>query len=277
MVSVKGLVTKQQEQKQVANAQQSTLGVMIGQKSVQERFEKMLGEKAPAFLSSLLTITNQNKMLQKCHPQSILSAAAIAASLDLGINPSLGFAYIVPYGNTASFQCGYKGYIQMAQRSGLMKKIIACEVYRGEIKNFNRFTETFEVGERESDEIVGYYASFELTNGFKKSVYWTKEAVIAHAKKFSKSYNSQSSVWKSDEIAMSIKTVLSHLLRTYAPLSVQMQKAVEFDGQAVMPDSTGEAEVVLDAEFVTEDGKTVDVETGEIIFSADDVEEAVQG
>ncbi|MBR5172305.1 MAG: recombinase RecT [Phascolarctobacterium sp.] len=105
MVSVKGLVTKQ-ENKQVANAQQSTLGVMIGQKSVQERFEKMLGKKSAGFLSSLLTITNNNKLLANADPRTVLAAAATAASLDLPINQSLGKAWIVPYKGSAQFQLG---------------------------------------------------------------------------------------------------------------------------------------------------------------------------
>ena len=106
MANVKGLITKQQENKQVTNAQQSTLGVMIGQKSVQERFEKMLGKKSAGFLSSLLTITNNNKLLANADPRTVLAAAATAASLDLPINQSLGKAWIVPYKGAAQFQLG---------------------------------------------------------------------------------------------------------------------------------------------------------------------------
>ena len=106
MANVKGGLLAKQENKQVANAQQSTLGVMIGQKSVQERFEKMLGKKSAGFLSSLLTITNNNKLLANADPRTVLAAAATAASLDLPINQSLGKAWIVPYKGSAQFQLG---------------------------------------------------------------------------------------------------------------------------------------------------------------------------
>lgn len=276
MVSVKGLVTKK-ENNTTQQGGNNLLQTMISTASVQERFEKMLGKKTNAFLSSLLTLTNQSKALQKCDPRTILSAASIAASLDLPVNPNLGFCWVIGYGTTATFQLGYKGLIQLAQRSGLMKSIICTEVYEGEIKNFNRFTETFEVGERTSDVIVGYYASFELVNGFKKCVYWSHDDVIKHAKKFSKSFGS--GPWQSDTTAMCKKVTLSSLLRTFAPLSTEMQMGISAEDQKVVVNDNGETEFMdIEAETVqTEDGKTVDVETGEIIFDADDVEEAVQG
>lgn len=271
-----GLLAKQQEQKQVA-AQQSTLGVMIGQKSVQERFEKMLGKKSAGFLSSLLTLANNNKLLANADPRTILAAAATAASLDLPINPSLGKAWIVPYKGSAQFQLGFRGALELAQRSGKMKFITMTPVYKGEIKDFNRFTETFTAGEKESDEVVGYFASFELLNGFKKSTYWTKEEVTKHAKRFSKSFNS--GPWQTDFDAMACKTVLMSIIKTYAPMSIEMQEAIEADGKvAYTNESTGEVEY-MDAELVTDsDGRTVDPETGEILdadFSAEEVEAAV--
>ena len=277
MANVKGGLLAKQENKQVANAQQSTLGVMIGQKSVQERFEKMLGKKSAGFLSSLLTITNNNKLLANADPRTVLAAAATAASLDLPINQSLGKAWIVPYKGAAQFQLGYKGVIELAQRSGRLKFITMTPVYEGEIRDWNRFTETYQAGEKESDEVVGYFASFELLNGFKKSTYWTKDEVIRHAKRFSKSFGS--GPWQSDFDAMACKTVLLSIMKTYAPMSIEMQEAMEADGQIAVLNENGETEYMdVEAETVqTEDGHTVDVETGEIIFSADDVEEAVQG
>ena len=151
-----------------------------------------------------------------------------------------------------------------------MKSIVSTEVYEGEIVNFNRFTETFETGERLSDAVVGYYASFELVNGFKKCVYWEKDAVLKHAKRFSKSFNS--GPWQTDFDAMAKKTVLSALLRTYSPLSTAMQRAVEFDGTASEINAKGDPEVIdlepdaYEAEAVDpiEDGRTVDPETGEL-------------
>ena len=272
-----GLLAKQQEQKQVATTQQSTLGVMIGQKSVQERFEKMLGKKSAGFLSSLLTLTNNNKLLANADPRTVLAAAATAASLDLPINQSLGKAWIVPYKGAAQFQLGYKGVIELAQRSGQMKFITMTPVYKGELQHWNRFNENYTIGEKTSDEVVGYFAAFELVNGFKKATYWTKDDVLRHAKRFSKSYGS--GPWQTDFDAMACKTVLLSIMKTYAPVSIEMQKAFEADGQTAVLNDNGDTEYMdIEAETVqTEDGKTVDVETGEIIFSADEIEEAVQG
>ena len=272
-----GLLAKQQEQKQVATTQQSTLGVMIGQKSVQERFEKMLGKKSAGFLSSLLTLTNNNKLLANADPRTVLAAAATAASLDLPINQSLGKAWIVPYKGSAQFQLGYKGVIELAQRSGQMKFITMTPVYKGELQHWNRFNETYTIGEKTSDEVIGYFAAFELVNGFKKATYWTKDDVLRHAKRFSKSYGS--GPWQTDFDAMACKTVLLSIMKTYAPVSIEMQKAFEADGQTAVLNDNGDTEYMdIEAETVqTEDGKTVDVETGEIIFSADEIEEAVQG
>lgn len=277
MANKNGGVLAKQENKQVVSAQQSTLGVMIGQKSVQERFEKMLGKKSAGFLSSLLTLTNNNKLLANADPRTVLAAAATAASLDLPINQSLGKAWIVPYKGTAQFQLGYKGVIELAQRSGQMKFITMTPVYKGEMQLWNRFNETYVVGERAGDEVVGYFAAFELINGFKKATYWTKAEVVKHAKRFSKSYGS--GPWQTDFDAMACKTVLLSIMKTYAPVSIEMQKAFEADGQTAVLDENGETEFMdIEAETVqTEDGNTVDVETGEIIFSADDLEEPVQG
>lgn len=250
----------------------STLGVMIGSQSVQQRFEKMLGKKSAGFLSSLLTLTNNNKLLATANPKTILAAAATAASLDLPINPSLGKAWIVPYKGAAQFQIGYKGVIELAMRSGKMKFITMTPVYEGEIRNWNRFTETYEPGEKLSDNVVGYFASFETTNGFKKSTYWKKEEVAAHAQRFSKAYNS--GPWKTDFDMMACKTVLLSIMKTYAPMSIEMQEALEKDGKAFeMSDNAGNAEDVEvidtdaeEAEPVEEatSGRTVDTATGEI-------------
>lgn len=247
----------------------SPLALMLDRVEIQERFKTMLGEKSGAFLSSLLTLTNQTKALQKCEPRTILSAASIAASLDLPVNPSLGFCWIIGYGSTATFQMGFKGLIQLAQRSGLMKSIIVTEVYEGELKKWNKFTEEVELGEKISDKVIGYYASFTLTNGFKKATYWTQEDVLKHAKRFSKAFNS--GPWQTDTIAMCKKTVLSNLLRTYAPLSIEMQQAVEADEKVATMNENGETEFtdvdVEAAEVIEEDGKVVDVETGEVLFN----------
>lgn len=265
----------------VANAAPSTLGVMIGSQSVQQRFEKMLGKKSAGFLSSLLTLTNNNRLLATANPKTILAAAATAASLDLPINPSLGKAWIVPYKGSASFQIGYKGVIELAMRTGKMKHIIMTPVYEGEIRDWNRFTEAYTPGEKVSDNVVGYFARFETVNGFSKTAYWTKEEVTAHAKRFSKAFNS--GPWQSDFDAMACKTVLLSIMKTYAPMSIEMQEALESDGKvATINENTGEAEYIdVDANDAQEeahelqDARSVDMETGEI-FTAEEIEASMK-
>ena len=273
MATVNGL-TKTNNTNAVAAKAASGLGVMIGSKSVQERFEKMLGKKSAGFLSSLLTLVNNNNLLQKANPTSVLAAAATAASLDLPVNPSLGLAWIVPYGNGAQFQLGYRGAIALAMRSGQMKSIVMTEVYEGECKCWNRFTETFEFGERVSDNIIGYYARFETVNGFVKATFWTKEEVLKHAKRFSKSFNR--GPWQSDFDAMAKKTVLLSIIKTYAPMSIEMQSAFESDEKVATVNETTGQEEFIDAEVLdaqnedtaivedTGDGRKVDTETGEL-------------
>ena len=273
MATVNG-IAKTNNTNAVAAKAASGLGVMIGSKSVQERFEKMLGKKSAGFLSSLLTLVNNNNLLQKANPTSVLAAAATAASLDLPVNPSLGLAWIVPYGNGAQFQLGYRGAIALAMRSGQMKSIVMTEVYEGECKCWNRFTETFEFGDRVSDSIIGYYARFETVNGFVKATFWTKEEVLKHAKRFSKSFNR--GPWQTDFDAMAKKTVLLSIIKTYAPMSIEMQSAFENDEKVATVNETTGQEEFIDAEVLdaqnedtvvvedTGDGRKVDTETGEL-------------
>lgn len=285
MVSAKGLITKQKEQavQSAPKAGVALLDAMFKQDSVQARFQRMLGKKAPGFISSVLTVVSQNKLLQNVDMRTVLSAASIAASLDLPILPSLGRAWIVPYKGVAQFQIGYLGYVELAQRSGLYKSINVNTVYEGEVVKWNKFTEELTYGEQESDTAIGYCASFELLNGFRKVVYWTKDAVIKHAKRFSKSYNSSSSPWQSDFDAMAMKTVLAYTLRHWGPMSIEMQKAMAEDVDAhEKPLDLSEDNSVETIE--TEDAsetRVIDTESGEILqgneFTAEDIEAAVEG
>lgn len=276
MANVKGGIIAGNRAAMAASKAPSALGVMLNSKGVQERFEKMLGKKSAGFLSSLLSLTNNNKLLANADPRTILAAAATAASLDLPINPSLGKAWIVPYKGAASFQLGYRGAIELAQRSGRMKFITMTSVYEGEIENWNRFTESYTPGERKSDIVVGYFASFELLNGFRKATYWTKDEVIKHAQRFSKSFNSSGSPWQSDFDAMACKTVLMSIMKTYAPMSIEMQEAMEADGKVGLMNAAGADEyididaddnVTDEAEIPEQEAPTerkVDEETGEL-------------
>ena len=203
--------------------------------NVKKKFQEILGQRSSAYITSVLSAVNSNNLLQKAEPQSIYMAAMMAAVLDLPINPALGNAYIVPYGNKAQFQLGYKGFIQLALRSGQFKTIASKEVYEGQIESnddgFDGFQ--FKWSNKKSNTIIGYAAYFKLLNGFEKTFYMTKEEVTAHGKKYSKSFNN--GPWKTDFDSMARKTVLKLLLDKYAPKSIEMQKAQIVD-QAIIND-----------------------------------------
>jgi recombination protein RecT len=203
---------------------------LFGQKSIQQRFEAILGKKAQGFISSVLQVINSNKTLQNSNPQTVLNAAATAASLDLPINPNLGFAWIVPYKGNAQFQIGWKGFVQLALRTGQYSRINVTEVFENQFKSFNRLTEEliadFDI---EGDgEIVGYAAYFRLVNGLEKMTYWSKQEVINHAKKYSQAYGKGSmSPWNDPEQfhAMAKKTVLKNTISKWGIMSIEMQTA----------------------------------------------------
>ncbi|EKQ56316.1 MULTISPECIES: recombinase RecT [unclassified Clostridium] len=233
---------------QVARSPQTTVKSILANVDYKKRFEEILGKKAQGFISSVINISN-SVGLKDCEPKSIVSAAVVAATLDLPIDPNLGFAYIVPYndknkGKIAQFQMGYKGFIQLAQRSGQYKTINAIEVYEHEIKKVNRLTGEIELEDNPepSTKVVGYIAYFSLLNGFEKALYMTREQLEAHGKKYSQSYKSnkdwvvKASLWNTDFDSMATKTVIKLLLSKYGPLSIEMQKAVTMDQAYVKED-----------------------------------------
>lgn len=283
-----GLTIKQGAVKTAESQKAVTIQSLVSQDSVKARFEELLGKKAPGFISSLLAVVNNNKLLARANPNTIVAAGAMAASLDLPINQNLGFAYIIPYGNEAQFQMGYKGYIQLAMRTGQYQTINAAEVYEGEIVKQNRFTGEYEFGKKTSDKIVGYIAYFKLVNGFEKYLYMSIDEMQAHAKKFSKNYKGGTDKWGiTDFHSMAIKTVLKRLISKYGILSIEMQgqpmvDAITNDGgkMTIKDDGTLEAEFegdTIDTDgmtiyqeephtvITTEDGVTVNTETGEYI------------
>nr|DAY76665.1 MAG TPA: RecT protein [Caudoviricetes sp.] len=215
---------------------------MLANDNVKARFKEILGKKAPGFISSIVAVANSNTLLQKAEPQSIMNAAVVAATLDLPINPNLGFAYVVPYGNQAQFQMGWRGFVQLAMRSGQYKTINVNEIYEGEIKKSNRFTGEYEFGERASDKIVGYMAYFSLINGFEKFLYMSKEDCEKHGRKFSQTYKRGTGIWSTDFDSMAKKTVLKMLLSKFGILSIEMQRAQTFD-QAIIKDNLAETDI----------------------------------
>jgi recombination protein RecT len=218
----------------------NTLKGLISSEAVKKRFDDVLKDRAPQFLSSLLGLVNNSDLLKKAEPNSVLQSAMIAASLDLPIDPNLGYAWIVPYSGQAQFQLGYKGYIQLALRTGQYKNINVIEVYEGELIKFDRLTEELEIdfAAKKSEKIIGYAAHFELLNGFKKTVYWSKEQVEKHKAKYSKSGYG----WGKDWDAMAKKTVLKNMLSKWGILSVEMQKAYADDEKAERIDITEDSQ-----------------------------------
>jgi recombination protein RecT len=212
----------------------------------QRRFQDVLGEKAPAFIASVLGAVNNNSALQKAEPSSVFGAAMIAATLNLSVVPTLGQAAIVPYGNNAQFQVMVRGLVQLAQRTGLYRNINAGEVYEDEYDGEDLLTGevTFHRvngGYRDNgqtDKIVGYFAFFETTTGFRKTEYWTKADIINHAKRYSKSFNN--GPWQTNFDSMARKTVLKSLLNHYGPMSVDssLAQAVAKDQTVVHTDGT---------------------------------------
>lgn len=223
------------------------LNQLLERVDIRKKFEDMLGSKAPGFISSILSLTNANSALKTSDPMSIISSAAIAATLDLPVNPNLGFAHIVPYSGIAQFQMGWKGFVQLAIRTGLYKTMNAAEIYEGELVTYNRITgETMiDESQRKSDKIVAYAAYFRLTTGFEKYLLMTVEQVTNHAKRYSKSFSRTNSPWQNNFEAMALKTVLKLLLSKYGVLSIELQKAIEFDQAASrsIPDKDGAFDV----------------------------------
>jgi len=207
----------------------------------------MTPQKAEIFKTSLLNTINSTTLWEKVDPLSIIQSALVATTLDLPINPNLGFAYLIPYGTNSQFQIGYKGLIQLAQRTGQYQTISASEVREGQIKEYDplkgvEFDWTITDG-----EIIGYVAYFKLINGFEKYLYMSLKELEAHGQKYSKSYNSKdkytkeyNGIWRTNFDAMAKKTVLKQLISKFGIMSVEMQDAVVKDQQVIDKEGNGE-------------------------------------
>lgn len=195
--------------------------------SVKKRFEQILKNRAAQYMSSVVNLVNSDTNLMQCDPMTVVASCVVAATLDLPIDKNLGYAWVVPYKGRATFQLGYKGYIQLALRTGQYRSINALPIREGELVLWNPLTEELKIDftKRESEKVIGYAGYFELINGFRKTVYWSREAIEAHKKKFSKSDFG----WKNDWDAMSLKTVIRNMLSKWGILSVEMQNAYSED------------------------------------------------
>lgn len=265
-----------------AAKEDKTLKGMLEMPAYKNKFNEMLGKKAAGFMSSIIAVANNNKLLAKANPATVIGAAAQAAMLDLPINQSLGFAYIVPYKTEAQFQLGYKGYIQLAQRSGQYVDIGAKTVYEGELEYENRLLDKFKFGDRTGDKVIGYLAYFRLTNGFEKMLFMTLDEMQSHAKRYSKSYSGGTDKWGlADFNTMAEKTVLKRLLSKFGPLSIesiQMSQALSNDGGVVKMNESGEFDVSFDGETIdAEYEETVEEHSGDTYNVAGEIIDANTG
>lgn len=207
--------------------------------SVTAKFQEMLGKRAPQFMTSITSVVQNNALLQKADVNSIIMGAAVAASMDLPLNPNLGYAALVPFngkdGCFAQVQIMIKGWTELFLRSGQCQAIVCETVYEGQLVKKNKFTGEyiFDEDAKKSDKIIGFMAYFKLTNGFEKYDYMTVEEVKAHAQKFSQTYRKGGGIWREHFEAMGQKTVLKRLLTKYAPKSLEMQQMAIFDQSVV--------------------------------------------
>jgi len=208
------------------------LKMVIASPSVQEQFANALRDNSSLFVASLIDLYASDTYLQKCEPRLVVLEALKAATLKLPINKSLGFAYVVPYKKQGvpvpQFQIGYRGLIQLAMRSGIYRCINADVVLEGELKKIDKLSGLIDLdGVAISDLVVGYFAYLETTNGFRKTLYKSRDDIENHAKRYSKAWEQEKSPWHSNFNEMAVKTTLRMLLGKYGLLSVEMASAMD--------------------------------------------------
>lgn len=229
----------------------------LTQDAVKNQINSVIGGKdGQRFISAIVSAVNTNSALQECTNQSILSGALLGESLKLSPSPQLGYYYLVPFndkekGKVAQFQLGYKGYIQLAIRSGQYKKLNVLAIKKGELEYFDPLNEDIEINlmidnwdEREQAETIGYYAFFELTNGFRKAIYWSKKQMESHALKYSPGYKKDKekgwnyTFWSKDFDGMAYKTMLRQLISKWGIMSIDLQTAMDADMAVINEDGT---------------------------------------
>lgn len=305
------------ENNQIAQAGQTgiaKLKAVLNAESVQEQFQNALAENKDLFIASIIDLYNGDKSLQECNPNAIVMEALKAAVLDLPISRSLGFAYIVVYKNkkkvtdpqtgrtdyvivpTPTFIPGYKGYIQLAMRTGQYRTINADMVYEGELRTVNRLSgEVALDGKRTSDKVVGYFCYFQLLNGYSKTLFMSVEEMAKYAKRYAPGIKKDTTIaqliakandgivsknvgWEGNFNDMALKTVIRRLISKYGYLSIKMQNAIGHDTEAenraliARNDTLQIAEAQqLDLDSTAVDyEEVVDTETGEVKFQQPD-------
>ena len=243
----------------------------LTQDAVKQQINNVIGGKdGQRFISAIVSAVNTNPALQECTNQSILSGALLGESLKLSPSPQLGHYYLVPFndkdkGKVAQFQLGYKGYIQLAIRSGQYKKLNVMAIKEGELEYFDPLNEDIKVNlmidnwdSREEAQTIGYYAFFELVNGFRKAIYWSKAQMVAHALKYSPGYKKdldkgwKYTFWSKDFDGMAYKTMLRQLISKWGVMSIELQNAFEADQAVINEDGS--------KDYVDVDDSIIDVE-----------------
>ncbi|HNX81706.1 MAG TPA: recombinase RecT [Candidatus Omnitrophota bacterium] len=215
---------------QIVSAKIEQFKAVLNQQTIRAQIKNSLKEHSGAFMSSMIDLYSGESSLQNCDPEKVAMECVKAAALGLPISKSLGFAYVVPFKGNPTFIIGYKGLIQLAQRSGLYRTINADAVYEGELEGVDKMSGEIKLtGERTSSEIVGFFAYFRLMNGFEKVFYMTVEEVTDWAKRYSPGFSKEFSVWKTEFDKMAKKTVLKRLISVYGPMSIEMQNVMEND------------------------------------------------
>lgn len=259
--------------------------------AVIENIGQALGEtNRQRFITGVISAVNNNAQLQECTNQSILSGALLGETLKLSPSPQLGHYYLVPFndqkkGKVAQFQLGYKGYIQLAIRSGQYKKLNVIAIKKGELEYFDPLNEEIKINlmvdkwdEREAVETIGYYAMFELVNGFKKAIYWSKKQMESHALKYSAGFKKDRqngwnyTFWSKDFDGMAYKTMLRQLISKWGIMSIDMQTAFEHDMSY-----TDESGNINYSESEAEEPVIIDMEPAEKTENSDDVAKALFG
>lgn len=249
----------------VAKSKKPSFTLTLTSESVKRQINNIVGGKnADKFITSIISAVQTNPALQECENMSIVNAALLGEALKLSPSPQLGQYYMVPFNNTkkgckeAQFQLGYKGYIQLAIRSGQYKKINVLAIKQGELIKYDPLEETIEVNliedevAREQAPTAGYYAMFEYTNGFRKTLYWSRQKMESHASHYSKGYAAHKgyTFWEKDFDGMALKTMLRQLISKWGIMSIDLQTAIEAD-QAVIKDD-GSKDYV-DTQDITEE------------------------
>ncbi len=209
----------------------ATVKSLLAQEYIQEKFKAILKDKADGFMANLAVMVSNNSTLQKCEPMSIVGAAVISASLNLQLDPNLGYAAVIPYGNKAQFQIQYKGFKQLAIRSGQFERIEWCRTYPSDTeKDIMERLRSIRKKGKKGEEVEGYAHYFKLINSFESFFYMSIEDIESHAKRYSQTYKKGFGMWVDDFDKMAQKTVIKlHLKSGEAPMSIEMQKAGKFD------------------------------------------------